>query len=287
MIGSGQRTGARALQEDHFRIALLPSRPQRPEALLMVLADGMGGQVGGAIAAEMAVDSCVSALQAQASGQLNLRLGLAAANAAISEAIKADVALADMGSTLLVVLLQGDRFTWLSVGDSILWHWRHGRLQRLNADHSMRATLLDLLELGRITPEQYEADPRKSMLNSAVTGEDIRLVDEPGVHHALEPGDVLLLATDGVQTIDEPALAALAQGAQEAQGLVDAVLDAVDAAGRPQQDNTTVMAYLHVAGESVGQRRRQMEAPTVRRASRPSDSASTDSSSTVARRVWR
>lgn len=239
------------------------------ESLLMVVADGMGGQAGGAIAAEMAVDACVSALQQASANPLSLEVGLQAANAAIARAIKADVALADMGSTLLVVAVTGDRFTWLSVGDSILWHWRAGQLNRLNADHSMRSTLLDLVEIGRITPEQYAADPRKSMLNSAVTGEDIRMMDVPLQSHSLQEGDLLLLATDGVQTLNEPALAALVGRSRDALTLVEEMLEKIQGFALPGQDNTTVAVYRHCPTVSIGQRWRQMEAPTVRRDKRP------------------
>ena len=65
----------------------------------------------------------------------------------------------------------------MSVGDSLLWVCRDGRLHRLNADHSMRPVLQDLVELGRMTEEEALADPRANQLRSVIYGDAIPLID--------------------------------------------------------------------------------------------------------------
>ena len=59
-----------------------------------------------------------------------------------------------MGATLVAAVVIGSALYWVSVGDSLLWVCRDGRLHRLNADHSMRPVLQDLVELGRMTEEE-------------------------------------------------------------------------------------------------------------------------------------
>ncbi|MGH8473692.1 MAG: SUMF1/EgtB/PvdO family nonheme iron enzyme, partial [Gammaproteobacteria bacterium] len=83
------------------------------------------------------------------------------------------------------------------------------------------------------------------MLLSALTGEDIFEIDCPGEPLELLPGDKVILATDGLDTLAEDQIAALGAEASTANSLVDGLLKAADNAKARHQDNTTVLA-IHV-----------------------------------------
>ena len=133
-----------------------------------------------------------------------------------------------MGTTLIAAVVIGPALYWVSVGDSLLWVFRDGRLHRLNADHSMRPVLQDLVELGRMTEEEALNDPRANQLRSAIFGDAVPLIDVNADGFALENGDLVVLASDGLETLPDEALAEVIKaGAEDAEGVVQALLDAI------------------------------------------------------------
>ena len=241
--------GGRDYQEDSF---LIKSGREGGNRLLLLLADGMGGHVGGARASELAIATFAAHFE-QSEGAISgrLRAALEAANTAIAEAVAADPRLSGMGCTLVACLVTGDQAHWISVGDSWLWCLRAGKLTRLNADHSMRPLLENMVELGRMTQAEVEEDPRLGQLRSVVNAEELTLVDQNAQPFALQPGDRLLLASDGIEALGAAAIASLAAAREEPAASVNALLDAVEDLKRPGQDNTTVVVYRHspVGGE--------------------------------------
>lgn len=260
-----QIQGGRDYQEDEFAITLLTGDRADGDRLLLVLADGMGGHAGGKVASETVVQAFWDGFRQPATDlAANLNAGVRAANKAVRDRQQADPALSEMGSTLVAALIRDDHLYWASVGDSLLWVFRNGQLTRLNADHSMRPLLLDLVELGRMTEEEVQHDPRVHQLRSVIAGDDIPMIDVAANGYPLEANDVVLLASDGLETLVEAEMEALlTQYGNDAQNLVRALLEAVAEAGVAYQDNTTVLAYR------VGDEQRclnttlvEMEAPT-------------------------
>ena len=267
-----QIQGGRDYQEDEFAITLLTGDSSDGDRLLLVLADGMGGHAGGAVASQTVVRAFWDGFRQPATDvAANLNAGVSAANEAVRTKQQTDPTLSEMGSTLVAALVRDGHLYWASVGDSLLWVFRNGELKRLNADHSMRPLLLDLVELGRMTEEEVRNDPRVHQLRSAIMGEDIPLIDIAANGYPLETGDVVLLASDGLETLAEAEMEALlTQHGNDAQDLVAALLEAVTEAGKAHQDNTTVLAYR------VGDDRHclyitldQMEAPTKQASAKP------------------
>ena len=260
-----QIQGGRDYQEDEFAITLLTGESADGDRLLLVLADGMGGHAGGKVASKTVVQAFWDGFRQPATDiAANLNAGIRAANKAVRARQEADPALSEMGSTLVAALVRDGLLYWASVGDSPLWVFRNGRLNRLNADHSMRPLLLDLVELGRMTEEEMLHDTRVHQLRSVIAGDDISMIDVTANGYPLEGGDVVLLASDGLETLSEVEVEALlAQHGTDAQALVRALLEAVSEADKDHQDNTTVLAYrvgddrhsLHITLD-------QMEAPT-------------------------
>jgi len=113
----------------------------------------------------------------------------------------------------------------------------------LNEDHSLAPEIDKLAAAGRMTWEDAKADPRRHFLRSALTGADMDLIDRSHRPLALEPGDVVILASDGIHTLSEPDILRVAteNAARGPEAIADALLAAVDAAGDIYQDNTTVV----------------------------------------------
>ena len=246
-VAGAQIQGGRDYQEDDFSIRLLTDgdTPSEDDRLLLVLADGMGGHAGGAEASRTVVQAFQDAFHHVADGlEDRFNAGITAANDSVKEKQQADPNLSEMGTTLIAAVVIGPTLYWVSVGDSLLWLFRDGHLRRLNADHSMRPLLQDLVELGRMTEEEALSDPRANQLRSVIFGDVIPLIDMNADGFALERGDTVVLASDGLETLpDEALVEAVKAGERDAEAIVIALLDGVSAAGRPGQDNTTVIVY--------------------------------------------
>lgn len=245
--------GARSYQED---TALLWSRTEgygaaaagssaNGAAVVAVLADGMGGHTGGALASRTACETFLKAYAGQ-EGPSRARLieALDAANHAIGEAIEADPMLAGMGSTLVGVTFGPDGIEWVSVGDSPLMLFRRGEIAVLNEDHSMAPELDRLAAAGAISEADARRDPRRHMLRSAVTGEEIELIDVSRRPLKVEPGDYIILASDGLQTLESAEIERIVTAYAEdgAKAVANALIRAVEALKDPHQDNATVVA---------------------------------------------
>jgi protein phosphatase len=229
--------GARSYQEDTAAVRA------DADALTAVLADGMGGHAGGAVASGVASAAFLRAYHDWAAEDVRVRLArsLDSANAAIAARAAGSPSLAGMGCTLIGAAFLSDRLEWISVGDSPLYLVRRGEIARLNADHSLAPEIDRLAEMGRIGWDDAKFDPRRHILRSALTGAEIDLIDRPREPLALEPGDVVVLASDGIHTLPETEIGRLAAGAQAVEAAAEALLAAVAAVDDPHQDNTTVV----------------------------------------------
>ena len=133
---------------------------------------------------------------------------------------------------------------WVSVGDSPLYLCRNGEIALLNEDHSLAPALDQMARDGKITFEQARQDPRRHMLRSAVTGEILELVDISQKPLPIEYGDVFLLASDGIHSLEEAEIArtVVAYMNDGALAVAQALIRAVENMRAPHQDNTTVVA---------------------------------------------
>jgi serine/threonine protein phosphatase PrpC len=239
-----QYLGKRSEQEDAYAFSEIPGSAGAPGGLLIVLADGMGGHSAGHEASELAVRAFVAAFHGKGSGlPTRLSAALNAANRAISEAIKASPEnLEGMGTTLVAAAAMPGGLAWISVGDSPLYLRRGGLLERINDDHSFRPILREMVEKGEITQEQAVHSSLRNRLRAALTGEEIALVSASVKPLPLIEGDLILVASDGLQTLSDEAIAKGIEEARDADaveiaaGLLQAVLNEA----RPKQDNATV-----------------------------------------------
>jgi len=251
--------GARNYQEDSAMLwpgeAMLraASDVARPGELVAILADGMGGHAGGALASRVVCENFLRAFS-KAEGDAHARLiaALSSANDAIAEKVAEDPALSGMGSTLIGVVFSKDGAQWVSVGDSPLMLYRRGEIALLNEDHSLAPELDRMAAAGHISLEEARRDPRRHMLRSAVTGDEIDLVDLSRKPLLIEPDDYIILASDGLQTLEPGEVERIvsAYAADGAKSVAEALIRAVEAVRDPHQDNATVVAVRVVAGGS-------------------------------------
>ena len=270
-IAFRQWQGARAYQEDDFGIVGEAfGAPPATAAVLMVLADGMGGEAGGARASRIVVEAFThrfSRLPGTTPTRLNSCLDIA--SDALEAQVRVEPELEGMGSTVVAALYDGRSLTWLSVGDSPMWMFSGGRLTRLNADHSMAPILDRMVETGELSSREALADHRRHMLRSAVTGDEVELIDCSQRSCRLEPGEYLVLASDGLDTVAADRIEHLLGRADgDADKAADALMAAVRAANRPHQDNVTLLV---LAGVESGAGRHAVDR------SRTGDTSSSDS----------
>ena len=258
--------GARNRQEDAAALWPGPAtsctpcdRPASEGWLIAVLADGMGGHAGGTLASRTACERFIEAYadasddarerDANASVRAWLESGLDAANRAIAAEIDRDRLLNGMGTTLIGAAFGPRGLEWISVGDSPLYLWREGELALVNEDHSLAPLLDEMARNGKITEAEARGDQRRHMLRSAVTGEDFELVDVCAKPLLLEAGDIVVLASDGIHTLESSEISRViaAYAKDGPQAVADALIRDVDGLRDPHQDNFTLVVVEVVA----------------------------------------
>ena len=243
---SWPRTGEKT--DDAARRDLPPAETGR---LAAVLCDGMGGHIGGAMASRTACENFLPSLVGEDGGVRDrLMRALEQANVALTDQINRNPSYSGMGSTLVGIETNSDGLSWISVGDSLLYLWRRGEIALLNADHSLAPEIDRLAESGRITWAAARADPRRHYLRSALTGDEIEMIDLSEQPAPLEAGDVVLLASDGLNTLETDSIAQIVTHCCEkgADTIAHRLIETIDRLAQPHQDNTTVVAIRVLAG---------------------------------------
>lgn len=168
----------------------------RDDAALWVVADGMGGHANGQWASQTLVAQ-FAALDLSGSAETRgaAMIGaLQAGNTAIVSASKA--AGQSMGTTAVLMHLDGANLMCLWVGDSRAYRFRRGGLTRLSRDHSV---VQELVDRGSLAPEDAETHPMAHVLSRAVGAEAECRPD--GFSDTAMPGDHYLLCSDGLTKV--------------------------------------------------------------------------------------
>lgn len=246
-----QIQGDREYQEDDFAVAIV--HEAAGSIILLALADGLGGHVAGAIASELAVKNAISTFEAS-KGEIDKRLyqALIAANKSIENKVAEYPKLNGMGTTLVLAAITNGCLQWVSVGDSPLWLISKSGISRLNEDHSMKSVYEDMIAMGRMTREEFEQTNGKNALRSALSGDEIELIDIVDKPLVLLGDEIILLASDGLETLTHVDIAGIAhENMSNMKKLGAELMDKVIAANRVGQDNTTLIAYRSFRGTYV------------------------------------
>lgn len=207
---------------------------------VFAVADGLGGHNAGEVASRLAVEP-LAAFDRAVEGTPDDRLAEAleravdAANRAVYQRAQNDAKVRGMGTTLTAIAISNGSAHLAHVGDSRCYLIRGGEITQLSSDHTLVARMV---QEGKLTPEQAETHPQRSILTRALGAEPE--IDVDTLEIQLAPGDRLILCSDGLSSVidDDQILTTLA----ESKGLKEAckrLVDAANARGGP--DNITVV----------------------------------------------
>jgi serine/threonine protein phosphatase PrpC len=238
--------------EDSFCLA--------PEIGLYVVADGMGGHAAGEVASRLAVDAIrewmtkylagkkdVAVAGATATGGSSaadfLLNSIRLANRVIFDAAQSRRDYAGMGTTVVAALTQGTIVVLAHVGDSRIYRVRDGRIAQVSRDHSFVQQQLDR---GVISVEDAQASQYRHMITRALglkEAVEVDLREEPA-----EPGDILLLCSDGLSDLleDEEILAIVREHPIDLDFACRALVDRANYKGG--DDNITALLIRAQAG---------------------------------------
>ncbi|WP_291846479.1 protein phosphatase 2C domain-containing protein [Bradyrhizobium sp.] len=226
--------GRRQEQQDSFRSVWLAAE----KAWLLVVADGMGGHAAGGTASRLAADAFVASFIAhRAAGNAlaaSFQFALDEANARIARGQADDPDTDGMGTTLVAAHLSPEGLSWISVGDSPLWLVSAGSIERVNEDHSFRPAVAK------------GAKAIANMLQSVLNGQPVAMVDLKSRPRRLRNGEFIILASDGILTLEESDIARFAGGtaATGAAAAARALLTEVENRQKSNQDNCAVVVAV-------------------------------------------
>jgi serine/threonine protein phosphatase PrpC len=223
-------------EENQDRVAVA----RGPKSALLIAVDGMGGHADGARAAAVATETVAEAFRRTPQpvfdplGFLHLAIGRAHARIV---ALGSDLRLeARPRATCALCLVQDATAYWAHVGDSRIYLLRQRRVHDRTRDHSHVELLL---QEGLISEQEVSDHPMRNFVESCLGGNFVLPGMTVGSARRLQPGDSLLVCTDGFWAgLTDEDIASLASGEPVEQGLRRLAEQAVRANG-PYSDNTS------------------------------------------------
>jgi serine/threonine protein phosphatase PrpC len=172
-------------------------------ANLIAVADGMGGHAGGEVASAIAINTLAQLLPVITDPDIDidsredLFLNITyEIDCQILEKSKHNPELAGMGTTLTALNISGDNVELLHIGDSRCYRYRDNKLEQLSYDHTV---MQELLDQGRLTPEEVFDHPQRSLLTQALMGDSG--LDPILVSYEIKADDQFLLCSDGLTNL--------------------------------------------------------------------------------------
>ena len=207
---------------------------------VFVVADGMGGHAAGEVASEMAVQIVARTLLPLQSvksdgAPVTVAQALKDANRAIYERMLAEVDKQGMGTTASVLVMSDEGYLIGQIGDSRIYLLRDGALSQITKDHSY---VQEQVDAGLLTPEQARYHPYSNVITRCVGASDE--VEADIYHGEMRPGDVFLVASDGLTgMVDDRRLQQLLLARSGPGRIVDALI--AEANNRGGLDNITAI----------------------------------------------
>jgi PPM family protein phosphatase len=233
------------------------------EPPLFAVADGMGGARAGEVASRIALEAFDDELDESAAPEAQLDRVVRSANRRIWDMAQQDEHHAGMGTTLSAVMLTDGEVAIGHVGDSRVYRLRGGELERLTTDHSL---VEEFVRRGKITPEEAEVHPQRSIITRALGPEpDVEV--ETSTYSARD-GDVYLICSDGLTgMISEDRVAEILRSASSLDAAAKELVAAANERGG--RDNITVVLFRladDAAADEDADTRTDLDAAAVREA---------------------
>jgi serine/threonine protein phosphatase PrpC len=212
---------------------------------LFAVADGMGGAQAGEIASKLAAAALKENGGDSTDGERRVHDLIQEANRRVYQRSNEDASYSGMGTTVTVALVDEAReiVTIGHVGDSRAYLIRDGRIEQLTEDHSLVA---ELMRDGRLSPEEAETHPQRSVITRALGTDPDVDVDSFSVE--ARPGDLFLLCSDGLTTMvsDEDILDQLERSQEDLDSAARALVAAANRRGG--EDNITIILFRVMEG---------------------------------------
>ncbi|WP_347058736.1 PP2C family serine/threonine-protein phosphatase [Blastococcus sp. HT6-30] len=202
---------------------------------LLAVADGMGGHAAGDVASKVVIAALEHLDDDTPSGDMlqSLRSAVFDGSEHLREVIRESPQLEGMGTTLTAILFAGGRLALCHVGDSRAYLLRDGQLSQITHDDTFVQTLIDD---GRITPEEANTHPQRSLLLRALNGQEV----EPDLSmREARDGDRYLLCSDGLSGVVSEETLAEALKDPDPEATADRLIELALRSGGP--DNITVI----------------------------------------------
>ena len=170
---------------------------------LIAVADGMGGHAGGEVASAIAINTLEALLPVitdtgiDIDSREDLFLNLSyEVDAQILRVSKERPELSGMGTTLTALAITNTQVDLLHIGDSRCYLWRDKKLTRLSYDHTV---MQELLDQGRLTPDEVFDHPQRSLLTQALMGDSG--IDPVLMSYEVKIDDKFLICSDGLTNV--------------------------------------------------------------------------------------
>jgi protein phosphatase len=220
------------------------------EPPLFAVADGIGGAQAGELASSLAAAAVRDdSSDGRGDGRRRVDDLIQEANRRIYQRQSEDASLSGMGTTMTVALLE-EGHVWIGhVGDSRAYLVRNEELEQLTEDHSLVA---ELVRSGRLSPEEAEAHPQRSVVTRALGTDPDVDVDTFSID--AKPGDLFMICSDGLTSMvsDEGILDEIRHHRDDLRSAAKALVRAANKGGG--EDNITVVFFELQGDEDVGER---------------------------------
>lgn len=207
---------------------------------VFAVADGMGGHAAGEVASRLAIDAVQEIFREESISEADipdmLRRAVERSNDRIADRIRSQPEYRGMGTTLVVLVTLGEQFWIAHVGDSRAYLIRQEDIIQLTTDHSF---VNELVRLGMLSREEAARDPRRNVVTRAL-GSGARVLPDIS-QGTFRPGDVVLLCSDGLNTMleDGEILGIVRSSGPDLEAASRALVEAANGAGG--EDNVTVV----------------------------------------------
>ena len=208
---------------------------------LIAVADGMGGHAGGEVASAIAINSLVELLSVLDSTEIDLDSKddlfvniTHQIDAKILQSSKDDPELSGMGTTLTALNISENNVGLLHVGDSRCYRYRDKKLEQLSIDHTV---MQELIDQGRLSPDEVASHPQRSLLTQALMGDSG--ITPILINFQIKSGDKFLLCSDGLTNVLSNYEILKIIEANSDEEVIPALIAAVKEKGAP--DNITII----------------------------------------------